>query len=103
MYSTRPGTEAARNMKDTISPEAKKARLMELENLQSTIAAENNGQMVGTFEEVLVEGKKDSKWYGRTKSNKLVFFKSDGNHLSHIVNVKITSASAWSLQGEHAG
>jgi tRNA-2-methylthio-N6-dimethylallyladenosine synthase len=100
MYSTRPGTEAARKFKDDISPEVKKYRLMELEKLQAAIASENNQAMTGLIFDVLVEGKKNLKWYGRTKSNKLVFFKSEADQLNRIVDVKIISASAWSLQGE---
>jgi tRNA-2-methylthio-N6-dimethylallyladenosine synthase len=103
IYSNRPGTEAARILKDNIPPEVKKARFVELENLQAVIASENNAEIVGTTVEILVEGKKNSKWYGRTKSNKLVFFESAIDRLNRIENVKVVSASAWSLQAEPAG
>jgi tRNA-2-methylthio-N6-dimethylallyladenosine synthase len=102
MYSTRPGTSASLNLKDDIPPEIKKSRLMQLENLQAIISSENNSLSIGTTEEVLVEGSKDSKWYGRTKSNKLVFFKSGADVLNRVVRLKVISASAWSLQAEPA-
>ena len=53
--------------------------------------------------EVLVEGKKGGKWYGRTRSNKLVFFegseRSEGSRLGQLVEVKIGKTSPWALQG----
>jgi tRNA A37 methylthiotransferase MiaB len=46
----------------------------------------------------LVEGKRDGRWFGRTRSNKLVHFAGDARP-GDVVSVHIDHASAWSLQG----
>jgi tRNA-2-methylthio-N6-dimethylallyladenosine synthase len=46
-----------------------------------------------------VEGKKKGKWYGRTRTDKLVFFESHADCLGRLVNVEIKKTSPWSLQG----
>jgi len=102
-YSPRPGTIAWRKYEDNIPPEVKKSRLNKVEELQANIAAEINSQLQGKTVEVLIEGKKNGKWYGRTRSNKLVFFEDDAEHLSQLVKVKVSKTSPWALQGELAG
>jgi tRNA-2-methylthio-N6-dimethylallyladenosine synthase len=99
-YSPRPGTIASKKYKDNVPPELKKGRLNMVEALQANIAGEINSQLLGKILEVLVEGKKDAKWYGRTRSNKLVFFESGANCLGQLLDVTITKASPWALQGE---
>jgi tRNA-2-methylthio-N6-dimethylallyladenosine synthase len=49
--------------------------------------------------EVLVEGRKKGKWFGRTRSNKLVFFEDDGDWLGQLARIRIEKASPWSLGG----
>jgi tRNA-2-methylthio-N6-dimethylallyladenosine synthase len=49
--------------------------------------------------EVLVEGKKKGKWYGRTRTDKLVFFEDEGDWLGQLVNIEINKTSPWALQG----
>jgi tRNA-2-methylthio-N6-dimethylallyladenosine synthase len=101
-YSLRPGTTASKEYKDNVIPELKKERLNRVESLQANIAGEINSNLIGETLEVLVEGKKDAKWYGRTRSNKLVFFERDGDCLAQLLDVTITKASPWALQGEIA-
>jgi tRNA-2-methylthio-N6-dimethylallyladenosine synthase len=101
-YSSRPGTIAWRNYEDNISSEVKEERLYKIEELQAGIASEINSQLQGKTVDVLVEGKKKGKWYGRTKSNKLVFFESESDWLGQLVEVKIDKTSPWSLQGKLA-
>ena len=98
-YSTRPGTIASREYKDDVPPEIKKERLDRVETIQAKIAAEINSRLEGKPVEVLVEGKKDGKWYGRSRSNKLVFFESGGDCLGLLLDVTITKTSPWALQG----
>lgn len=98
-YSPRPGTIAARKFTDDIPATTKKERLRKVEELQATIAQEINSRLVGKVKEVLVEGKQKGKWYGRTRSYKLVFFESRDHCLGQLVKVKISHASAWALQG----
>jgi tRNA-2-methylthio-N6-dimethylallyladenosine synthase len=98
-YSPRPGTTSWRTMDDDIPREEKLCRLKEMDRLQEIILLEKNASLVGTDMEILVEGHNKGKWQGRTRSDKLVFFSNDGDHLGELVNVKITAASPWSLQG----
>jgi tRNA-2-methylthio-N6-dimethylallyladenosine synthase len=98
-YSPRPGTTASREYKDDVPHEIKKDRLDRVETIQAKIAAEINSQLEGKTVEVLVEGKKDDKWYGRSRSNKLVFFENDGDCLGQLIDVNITKTSPWALQG----
>jgi tRNA-2-methylthio-N6-dimethylallyladenosine synthase len=98
-YSERPGTIAARNYKDDIPYPEKMRRLKKVESLQETIAAEINAGLLGRKVEVLVEGEKRGKWYGRTRTGKLVFFDNSANRLGQLVEVQIEKTSPWSLQG----
>ena len=99
-YSPRAGTIAARELRDDVPPLDKKQRLNKIEQLQEKIATEINSHLSGKTAEILVEGKSKGKWYGRTLTNKLVFFTDNDNQLGQLVNVKITRTSPWSLQGE---
>jgi len=99
-YSPREGTTAARDFADDIPSEEKKARLNRIEQLQSQIQSEMNAQLKGKAAEILVEGRNKGKWYGRTRSDKLVFFNSVGDYLGQLVGVKIKKTSPWSLQGK---
>ncbi len=71
-----------------------------IEQLHEGISAEINARLVDKTVETLVEGKKQGKWQGRTRSGKLVFFTSNGDHLGQLVNIKIEKTSPWSLQGK---
>jgi len=99
-YSPRPGTIACRDYEDNVPPEVKKWRFKKVEDLQASIAGEINSQLQNKVMEVLVEGKKKGKWYGRTRSNKLVFFEHDAQWLGQLVEVKISKTSPWALQGQ---
>ncbi len=101
MYSPRPGTAAA-EMADDVPAEEKKRRLLLVEELQERLVGTANAFLVGNTVEVLVEGHKGGKWFGRTRSNKLVFFTASGNWLGWLGPVEITSSTAWSLQGAPA-
>ncbi len=99
-YSPRPGTIAWRKYKDSVSPEIKKERLSRVEQLQANIAAEINSTYQGRIMEVLVEGKKRGKWYGRTRSDKLLFFEESNECSGQLVKIKIEKSSPWALQGK---
>jgi len=98
-YSPRPGTTADRTMADDVTAEVKTERRVGLEQLQEKILTEINAGLVGREEEILVEGQVRGKWQGRTRSNKLVYFEHQDDHLGLFVKVKITQSSPWSLQG----
>jgi tRNA-2-methylthio-N6-dimethylallyladenosine synthase len=98
-YSPRPSTIAWREYQDDIPAKVKKERLDEIEELQTSIASEINLQLQGKEVEVLVEGRKKGKWFGRTRSNKLVFFEDGGDWLGQLVRIQIEKTSPWSLVG----
>jgi tRNA-2-methylthio-N6-dimethylallyladenosine synthase len=86
---------------DDVPPEVKKARLHAVEEVEERISTELNLRLEGTDQEVLVEGKRENRWYGRTRSNKLVHFAGEAS-LGEVVEVHIDRATAWSLQGTTA-
>jgi tRNA-2-methylthio-N6-dimethylallyladenosine synthase len=98
-YSPRPGTQATANLVDDVSAETKARRLHAIEDLQTKMLAEANQQFVGEQTEVLVEGRKGGKWYGRTTSDKLVFFSDERDRAGDLAVVLVTSATAWALRG----
>ena len=101
-YSPRPGTLAAR-MEDSVPREEKRRRRHMVESLQKRIAGEINAALVGWEVEVLVEGEKGGRWWGRTRNGKLVFFEDPAPLLGELVTVRIEKASPWALQGARSG
>ena len=102
-YSPRPGTIAYSEYQDNVPAEIKRERLREIEDLQTAIASGINSQVQGEVVEVLAEGKKGAKWFGRTRSNKLVFFEDTGDWLGQLVRIQIEKTSPWSLRGQIKG
>ena len=99
-YSPRPGTVAAREFEDNVPPQEKKRRLRAVEELQSGVAAAINARLLGTEVEVLVEGMRGGRWYGRTRGDKLVFFDDDAaDRQGQLVQVRVERTSPWALQG----
>jgi len=101
-YSPRPGTRSARWDDDVPAAEKTRRRRL-LEEIQERIAAEINAKLLGRTVEILVEGKNKGKWRGRTRTNKLVFFKADGDWLGRLVSVEVTWTGPWSMQAEIRG
>jgi len=99
-YSPRPGTIAARELQDNVPAEDKKRRKQRLEWLQESIATEINARMLGNTVDVLVEGCKGGKWWGRTRTDKLVFFSDEANWQGQLAQIEISKTSPWSLQGK---
>jgi tRNA-2-methylthio-N6-dimethylallyladenosine synthase len=101
-YSPRPQTLAARRFPDDVEPEEKERRRKALDDLQAEIVAEINARLLGQTVEVLVEGRDEKKgrWYGRTRTDKLVFFESDGDWRGKLAQVRVTWTGPWSLIGE---
>ncbi len=101
MYSPRSGTPAAK-MPDQVPLEIKRARLQRLMEEQYKISLEINQQLVGTRQEVLIEGpsKTDPTMAsGRTRTNKLVHFPTVGR-AGRLATVEITEAMTWTLRGQ---
>ena len=86
-------------MTDDVPEDEKKRRLKTLESLQENILTEINAKLKGKTVEILVEGKQKGKWFGRTGTDKLVFFSDDVNYMGKLVNLRIDQTGPWSLQG----
>jgi len=102
IYSPREGTPAA-SMKDNVSLEEKNGRLYKLNDVINKYAREANERLVGKTVKVLLESvsEKDSSMLaGYTDTMKLVNVKADEKYIGKIINVKITDAKTWSLDGE---
>ena len=100
-YSPRPGTPAA-DWPDQLSSEEKASRLHRVEELQKQVSTEKNARYLGQTVEVLVEGEAKGKWFGRTRTNKLVHFAHPDDLTGQLLPVEITHTGAWSLQGSPA-
>lgn len=101
IYSPREGTPAAK-MEDGINLETKKQRLEKLNDLVKKYAKENNEKYIGKVLEVLVEGPSKTNsniLTGYSPQQKVVNFIGKSKP-GDIVNVKIISASRFSLNGE---
>ena len=98
-YSERSGTIAARKLKDDVPFAEKMRRLHRIEEVQERISAEINAKFLGRKVEILVEGRRGGKWYGRMRNGKLVFFRNDTDLLGQLVEIQVENASTWSLRG----
>ncbi|HMN04768.1 MAG TPA: tRNA (N6-isopentenyl adenosine(37)-C2)-methylthiotransferase MiaB [Flavobacteriales bacterium] len=111
-YSERPKTLAARRMADDVPEETKSRRLTEIIDLQRANSAKRMASYVGQVQEVLLEGvskRSDEQMQGRNTQNAMVVVPRYGTAAApgqrglrpgDRVLVRITSATAGSLQGE---
>ena len=102
IYSPRENTPAAK-MKDSIDLKTKQERLYKLNELVNKYSNESNNKLLDKVVPVLIEGpstKGDNIYSGYTDTMKLVNVKCDKEDLGKIINVKITDAKSWSLNGE---
>lgn len=103
-YSQEEGTLAA-SMENQIPEEVKEERYDELMLEQQKISFEINKNKVGKSYEVLVEGKKNGKFYGRSyemapEIDGEVYIKSADLKVGTFVTVKIVKAEEYDLYGE---
>ena len=101
-YSPRPQTLATRRFTDDVPLEEKERRRKALDDLQAGIVGEINGRLLDQTVEVLVEGKKKGRWWGRTRTDKLVFFEHEQDWAGRVARVRVTWTGPWSLIGEIA-
>jgi tRNA-2-methylthio-N6-dimethylallyladenosine synthase len=102
-YSPRPNT-AALAMANPVSDEEKQRRLVTLQEKQRAIQIRRNAELIGSTQEVLVEGRNvaTSQWIGRTSTNRTLNFIDpreqglEGKYLS----VRVTRSGPNSLVGE---
>ena len=102
IYSPRENTPAAK-MKNDLTEAEKEDRLHRLNELVNKYSKESNERMLNTIQKVLVTGvsEKDSnKVCGYTENMKLVNVAAPKDTIGQIINVKITDAKSFSLDGE---
>jgi tRNA-2-methylthio-N6-dimethylallyladenosine synthase len=101
-YSERPGTLAARKLKDDISLDVKKRRLNDIIQVQNRLSLTLNQLDIDTLREVLIEG--DSKrsandWCGRDSQNKMCVFPKGNTNFKKgdYVQVRVLSVTQGTL------
>ncbi|MGI5881862.1 MAG: tRNA (N6-isopentenyl adenosine(37)-C2)-methylthiotransferase MiaB [Dethiobacteria bacterium] len=100
-YSPRQGTRAA-GMPGQVAAKIKKKRIVQLNELQNRIGLEKNQGLVGSIQEVLVEGQSKTNknmFTGRTRTNKIVHFPSAADCLGEFIDIRIEEARGWNLIG----
>ena len=101
-YSVRPGT-TAEPAGDPISKETKEARNQILLDILSRSSLARNQSLVGTTQEVLLEGKAKrgkNMFIGRTRGYRKVIVSASERLIGELVDVHITDATVSSLSGE---
>ena len=105
-YSERPGTMAARKLKDDVPAETKQRRLAEIVKLQREHNHYRTQRFLGATVEVLIEreSKKSSEhWSGRITQNTVAVFPKENYKVGEFVNVKINDCTSATLIGEAVG
>jgi len=105
-YSERPGTLAAKKIKDDVPEEVKKRRLAEIVALQREHCSFRTEEFVGKTFEVLIEKeskKSDQHWAGRTSQNTVAVFPKENYKVGDFVMVKINDCTSATLIGKGVG
>ncbi len=106
IYSERPGTVASRKFPDTVSQHEKKRRHQRLDAVQCAIQTEKHKGLVGTRTDILLEGRKRGRMFGRNRNDKIVYINPEpcasaaNIQVGETINVEVTQATAWSLVGQ---
>lgn len=100
-YSIRTGTPAA-DMGDQIPDEVKEHRNQVLLDILKRNSERRNAELIGTVEEVLVEGpdKTGKRFTGRTRGNRVAIFDANPRLIGQLVPLKIDRASVSTLYGD---
>lgn len=103
-YSERPGTPAAKKLKDDISDDVKARRLAEIVALQRAHSLERMKEHVGKTQKILIEGfskKSENDFAGRSDQNAMVVFPVNINYKKgDYVKVLIESCTSATLIGK---
>ena len=102
IFSERVGTPACK-LKDNTTLKEKEERLQRLNEVVNKHFLENNNKLLGKVLNVMVEGTSEKKdmYYGYSETNKLINFTSSKELVpGDLVDVEITSAKTWSLDGK---
>ncbi len=99
-YSERPGTKAARKLKDDVPEDVKTKRLNEMIALQNILSAKSKKKDIGRIFEVLVEGyskRSDNYLSGRTSQNKVAVFPREKEKSGEYANVLVEKCTSATL------
>lgn len=102
VFSKREGTPACKLLDETLEEE-KNQRLYRLNERLNFYFLKSNEKLIGKVVPVLVDGVNSTNktaLFGYTDTNKLINFDGDQNLIGKIVNVRVTNAKTWSLDGE---
>ena len=101
-YSERPGTLAARKMKDNITEKVKQRRLSEIIDLQFQHSYKNLSNYKNKLNEILIEkeSKKSTKfWCGRNEQNIMVVIPKENYLPGDFVEVLVENNTSTTLIG----
>jgi len=104
-YSHEEGTSAY-GLEDNIPAEVKQQRAQEVMEVQQEISFEKNQQRVGQVFKTLVDKKEAGRYLGRTEfdsvevDNEVIIQSPDKLPIGEFVNVRITKAYDYDLEGE---
>ena len=101
-YSERPGTRAARKLKDDVPESVKSERLSEMITLQNLLSAKSKKNDIGMVFDVLIEGfsKRSVDYFsGRNSQNKVVVFPGGDFKKGDYTRVLIERCTSATLIG----
>lgn len=104
-YSHEEGT-SAHSLADTLSAEEKEERAQEIMEVQQEISYELNQEKVGKVFKTIIDKKEAGRYLGRTEfdsvevDNEVVIHSAKKLPVGEFVNVKITRAYDYDLEGE---
>ena len=96
----RPGTPAARNLKDDVPEDEKERRRVMLEDLLNDTLEKKHASLAGQTLDVLIEERAGRKWKGRTPQNKVVLIEDERELQGQLVQAVITRTGAFSQIGK---
>ncbi|MBC7933776.1 MAG: 30S ribosomal protein S12 methylthiotransferase RimO [Rhizobacter sp.] len=99
---------SAHDLVDNISPEEKEERAQEIMEVQQEISLEKNEEKIGQTFKVIIDKKESGRYLGRTEfdsvevDNEVIINSTKKLPIGQFVNVKITKAYDYDLEGEVA-
>lgn len=100
---------SAYELVDDVSAEEKEARAQEIMEVQQDISLEKNNEKVGQILKVLIDKKEAGRYIGRTEfdsvevDNEVIVHASKPIEIGSFIQVKITKAFDYDLEGEVVG
>jgi len=100
---------SAHDLIDNISPEEKEERAQEIMEVQQDISLEKNQEKIGKVLKVIIDKKESGRYIGRSEfdsvevDNEVIINSSNKLSIGDFVNVKITNAFDYDLEGEVVG